>query len=65
MRGKVDIVWLGEIFVWFLTLVISSNPLVRKDMDLNEHERLSNIICRHKFKPKNRAFVTILNMLKT
>jgi len=24
--------------------------LVRKDMDLNEHERLSNIILRHKLK---------------
>ena len=25
-------------------------------MDLNEHERLSNIICRHKFKPKEQGF---------
>jgi hypothetical protein len=25
-------------------------PIVRKDMDVNEHERLSNIIFRHKLK---------------
>jgi hypothetical protein len=44
-------------------LVISSNPLVRKDMDLNEHERLSNIICRHKFKPKEtNGFDDITNV---
>jgi hypothetical protein len=26
----------------------------RKDMDVNEHERLSNIILGHKFKKRNR-----------
>ena len=29
-------------------------PIVRKDMDVNEHERLSNITCRHKLKLKKR-----------
>jgi hypothetical protein len=29
-------------------------PVVRKDMDVNEHERLSNITCRHKLKLKKR-----------
>jgi hypothetical protein len=29
---------------------IFHNGLVRKDMDVNENERLSNITLRHKFK---------------
>ena len=31
--------------------------LVRKDMDANEHERLSNITHRHKFKVKEQFVV--------
>ena len=29
---------------------VGDNLLVRKDMDVNEHERLSNITLRHKLK---------------
>jgi hypothetical protein len=29
---------------------VKEQPAVRKDMDVNEHERLSNITLRHKLK---------------
>jgi hypothetical protein len=31
-------------------ILIVSKHLVRKDMDVNDHERISNITLRHKFK---------------
>ena len=46
---------LSNIFVLFLNLnIMADDPvllqLVRKDMDLNEHERISNITLRHKLR---------------
>ena len=43
------------IFVLFLNLnIMADDPvllqLVRKDMDVNEHERISNITLRHKLR---------------
>jgi hypothetical protein len=35
--------------------------LIRKDMDVNEHERLSNITLRHKLKLSNSAFIAVLH----
>jgi hypothetical protein len=35
------------------TLKIKKQLVVRKDMDVNEHERLSNITLRHSLKLKN------------
>ena len=35
--------------------------LVRKDMDVIEHERLSNITLRHKIKLKNSTFIAVLH----
>jgi hypothetical protein len=32
---------------------VKEQLVVRKDMDVNEHERLSNIILGHKFKKRN------------
>jgi hypothetical protein len=32
------------------TNLSKGTDLIRKDMDVNEHERLSNITLRHKFK---------------
>ena len=37
----------------WLTSVVNKLILVRKDMDVNEHERLSNFILRHKLKLMN------------
>ena len=33
--------------------------LVRKDMDVNEHERLFNFTLQHKLKQRNSAFIAI------
>ena len=33
--------------------------IVRKDMDVNQHERLSNITLRHKLKQLNNAVLQI------
>ena len=43
---------LGEIFYQFRTArkTNSDQQLVRKDMDANEHVRLSNITLRHRLK---------------
>jgi len=35
--------------------------LVRKDMVVNEHERLSNITLRHKFKQRCSTFIAVLH----
>jgi hypothetical protein len=42
----------GEMFYQSYTArkTNSDNQLVRKDIDVNEHERLSNITLRHKLK---------------
>jgi len=42
----------GEVFYQFHTArkTNSDNQLVRKDIDVNEHERLSNFTLRHKLK---------------
>jgi hypothetical protein len=34
----------------FLTIKVKEQLVVRKDMDVKEHERLSNITLRHKLK---------------
>ena len=40
--------------------------IVRKDMNVNEHERLFNIKLRHKFKQRNRTFIiTVLHFTVT
>ena len=39
--------------------------LVRKDMCVNEHERLLNITCRHKFKQRNSTFNDVLLFIIT
>ena len=39
--------------------------LVRKDMCVNEHERLLNITCRHKFKQRNSTFNDVLLLIVT
>ena len=36
------------------TIKVKEQLVVRKDMDVNEHERLSNITCRHKLKLKKK-----------
>ena len=37
------------------------NEKIRKDMDVNEHERLLNITLRNKlYKGRNSAFITVL-----
>ena len=36
--------------------------IVRKDMDVNQHERLSNITLRHKLKQLNNAFIAVLQI---
>jgi hypothetical protein len=38
--------------------------LVRKDMDVNEHERLYNFTLRHKLKSDN-TFITVLHFTVT
>ena len=39
--------------------------LVRKSMDVNEHQRLSNFTLRHKCKFKNIALITVLHFTAT
>ena len=39
--------------------------LIRKDMDVNEHERLSKITLRHKLKLKNSTFIAVLHFIVT
>jgi hypothetical protein len=43
----------------FLTtqIKVKEQLVVRKDMDVNEHERLSNITIRHKFNVKEKLVV--------
>jgi len=40
----------GDIRVVPTHLVLSITRAVRKDMDVNKHERLSNLTLRHKWK---------------
>ena len=35
------------------TIKVKEQLAVKKDMDVNEHERLSNITLRHKLKKRN------------
>jgi len=37
----------------FHSIIFIYNLLIRKNMDVNEHERLFNITLRHKFKSRN------------
>jgi hypothetical protein len=39
--------------------------LVRKNMDVNGHERLSSFTNRHKFKQTNIAFIPVLHFTVT
>jgi hypothetical protein len=39
-----------------------SIQLVRKDVVVNEYERLSNITLTHKLKLQNRVFIVIVNV---
>jgi hypothetical protein len=40
----------GNQNIWIMKEFISVSQLVRNDMDVNEHERLSNVTLRHKLK---------------
>jgi hypothetical protein len=35
--------------------------LIRKDMDLNENERISKITIRHKLKKRSSTFIAVLH----
>ena len=51
-----------QIFVYIY--LKKSYQLVRNDMDVNEHERLSIITFRHKVKSRNSAFFPVLHVCK-
>jgi hypothetical protein len=42
-----------------------SLALVRKDMDVGQHERLSNITLRLKLQQRNHAFIAVQNKINT
>ena len=42
--------------LWYRLIVNIPYELVRKDMDVNEHERLSNVTLRHKLKLSKGRF---------
>ena len=46
--------------------MIHCHILVRKDMDVNQHGRLSNItLIRHKLKQRNGAFIVAIHFTVT
>jgi hypothetical protein len=45
----------------FLSKLYVTITYVRKNMDVNEYERSSNITLSHKFKQVNRAFIAVLH----
>ena len=49
---------LGQFFFVFF---LFSAHLVRKDMDVKEYERRSNITLRHKLKYRKSAFIAVLH----
>jgi uncharacterized membrane protein len=53
--GANKIAVLQLIFGWI------SSHLVRKNIDVNEHERLSNITIRYKLKKRNTVFIVVLH----
>jgi 7-cyano-7-deazaguanine synthase in queuosine biosynthesis len=53
--GANKIAVLQQIFGWI------SSHLVRKNIDVNEHERLSNITIRYKLKKRNTVFIVVLH----
>ena len=51
--------------IWIMKEFISVSQLVRNDMDVNEHERLSNVTLRHKLKKRDSTFIAILHFTVT
>jgi hypothetical protein len=43
----------------------NNNLLIRKDMDVNEHERLSNCTHKTQTKERNRDFIAVLHFTVT
>jgi hypothetical protein len=43
----------------------NNNLLIRKDMDVNEHERLSNCTHMTQTKERNRDFIAVLHFTVT
>jgi hypothetical protein len=54
--GSFTSIWTWETIQHYTRtqIQVKEQLVVRKDMDVNEHERLSNIILGHKFKKRNR-----------
>ena len=62
----VNLIVIYPIILQIKTTLTSTNhnvcyKLARKDMYVNEHERLSNITLRPKLKQRNSAFIAVLH----